>query len=165
MKKTRWILSLVRFACLALVVVPVGSLAFQASQQPAGAQAAAGGRGAPTPEQLATTQASTQDRQNMLDQLHITSLRPPVNARELGSANYDESKANPYPNLPDPLVMKNGKKVTTAKMWWDQRRPEIVADFDREIYGKLPRSIPKVKWEVTATTNENVGDVPVITKT
>ena len=163
MTKTRWIPLVVCFAGLALIVVPVGSLAFQAAQQPA-AQAAPGGRGTPTPAQLAITKASEMDRQNMLDQLHITSLRPPVNARELGSANYDESKANPYPNLPDPLVMKNGKKVTTAKMWWDQRRPEIVEDFDREIYGRLPKSIPKVKWEVTATTHENVGDVPVISK-
>jgi hypothetical protein len=101
----------------------------------------------------------------MMNQLHIASLRPSVNARTLGSANYDESKANPYPDLPDPLVMKNGKKVTTAKMWWEQRRPEIVEEFDREIYGRLPKSIPKVKWEVTATANEAVGEVPVITKT
>jgi hypothetical protein len=125
-------------------------LAFQAQQ--------------PTPEQLAIQQASERDRQNMLDQLHITSLRPPVNARQLGSANYDESKANPYPSLPDPLVMKNGKKVTTAKMWWDQRRPEIFEDFDREIYGRIPKNLPKVKWEVTATKNDTVGGVPVITK-
>ena len=66
----------------------------------------------------------------------------------LAATNYDEAKANPYPNLPDPLMMKNGKKVTTAKMWWDQRRPEIVEDFDREIYGRVPKSVPKVKWEV-----------------
>jgi hypothetical protein len=155
MKKTGWILSSICFSCLALIVVP--GLAFQAAQQPAG-------RGQPTPEQLAAQQASLNDRQKMMDALHIASLRPPVNARELGSANYDEAKANPYPDLPDPLVMKNGKKVTTAKMWWDQRRPEIVEDFDREIYGRLPKSIPKVKWEVTGTTKETVGDVPVVTK-
>ena len=29
-------------------------------------------------------------------------------------ANYDESKADVYPNLPDPLVLKNGQPVTTA---------------------------------------------------
>jgi hypothetical protein len=97
--------------------------------------------------------------------LHIASLRPVVDARKLGSANYDEAKANPYPDLPDPLVMKNGKKVTSAKMWWDQRRPEIVEDFDRELYGRMPKSVPKVKWEVTETKHENVGDVPVISKT
>ncbi len=118
----------------------------------------------PNPQQQETQRLSAEDRQKMLDALHIDSLRPPVNARLLGSANYDEAKANPYPKLPDPLVMKNGKKVTSAKMWWDQRRPEIVEDFDREIYGRVPKVVPKVKWEVTSTATETVGDVPVITK-
>ncbi len=152
---------------LTLALAPFASRAFQTAQQttpPAGKQAGAG-RGQPTPEQLAIQQASKEDRQQMLDQLHIASLRPPVDARKLGSANYDEAKANPYPDLPDPLVMKNGKKVTSAKMWWSQRRPEIVEDFDREIYGRMPKSVPKVKWEVTNTAQEKVGDVPIVTKT
>ena len=143
----------------AALVAPLIVNAFQA------AQTTAGGRGQPTPEQLATQQGSKQDRQNMLDQLQIASLRPPVDARALGSANYDEAKANPFPELPELLVMKNGKKVTTAKGWWDQRRPEIVEDFDREVYGRLPKSVPKVTWQVTKTSTENVGDVPIITKT
>src|SRR5262249_13861557 len=88
-----------------------------------------------------------------------------VNARVAGSANYDEAKANPYPDLPDPLTMKNGKKVTSAKLWWDQRRPEIVEDFDREVYGRVPASVPRVKWEVTGTVNESVGDVAIVTRT
>src|SRR5262249_28084811 len=82
-----------------------------------------------------------------------------------GSTNYDEAKANPYPDLPDPLTLKNGKKVTSAKIWWSQRRPEIVKDFDREVYGRIPKNVPKVKWEVTNTANQSVGDVPIITKT
>ncbi len=115
----------------------------------------------------ATQAASQADRQKMMDLLHITSLRNGANGNDKQApnyANYDESKANPYPALPDPLVMKNGKKVTTAKMWWDQRRPEIVEDFDREIYGRMPAITPHVKWEVTSTTNETNGDVAVITK-
>src|SRR5438552_12653432 len=78
-----------------------------------------------------------EDRQKMMDLLHIASLRQGANGsnpQAPNAANYDESKANPYPKLPDPLVMKNGKKVTTAKQWWSQRRPEIVEEFDREIY-------------------------------
>jgi hypothetical protein len=78
--------------------------------------------------------------------------------------NYDEAKANPYPNLPDPLLLKNGKRVTSATMWWDQRRPEIVEDFDREVYGRAPKNTPEVKWEITGTVRELNGDVPVITK-
>lgn len=102
-----------------------------------------------------------------MDLLHITSLRRGADGRNTeapNAANYDESKANPYPHLPDPLVLKNGKKVTTAKMWWAQRRPEIVEDFDREIYGRAPKNTPAVKWEVTGTASEMNGDVAVITK-
>lgn len=108
-----------------------------------------------------------EDHQKMMELLHITSLRRGADGRNAlapNAANYDESKANPYPDLPDPLALKNGRKVTTAKMWWNQRRPEIVEDFDREIYGRAPKSTPKVKWEVTKTTKEMNGDVPVITK-
>jgi hypothetical protein len=117
----------------------------------------------PAPVQL----TSEQDRQRLMDLLHITSLREGANGRDPQApnhANYDESKANPYPGLPDPLLLKNGRKVTSAAMWWDRRRPEIVEDFDREIYGRLPKDTPKVNWEVTATANEKNGDVPVIRK-
>ncbi len=31
------------------------------------------------------------------------------------TANYDEAKANPTPRCPDALVLKNGKRVTSAK--------------------------------------------------
>ena len=108
-----------------------------------------------------------EDHQNMMDLLGIKSLRRGADGMNRQSPYYqnnDEAKANPYPNLPDPLVLKNGQKVTTAQMWWDQRRPEIVEDFDREVYGRVPRDTPKVTWEVTETTKETDGDVPVITK-
>ena len=103
----------------------------------------------------------------MMDLLHINTLRPgadPNHPQAENAVNYDESKANPYPKLPDPLVLKNGKKVTTAKVWWNKRRPEIVEDFDREVYGRVPKVTPAVKWEVTNTANDKVGDVPVVTK-
>ena len=58
-----------------------------------------------------------QDHQNMKDQLGITRLRPGPSGRAgaTNSANYDPTKANPYPNLPEPLILKNGQKVTTAE--------------------------------------------------
>jgi hypothetical protein len=122
----------------------------------------------PSPASLSPAQVAAQaDRQKMMDLLHIDSLRQGANGNNPqapNAANYDESKANPYPNLPDPLLLNNGKKVTSAKMWWNQRRPEIVELFDREIYGRVPKNVPKVKWEVRSTTNEMNGDVTVITK-
>lgn len=124
-----------------------------------------------TPEQQAqqaAQQAATrQDHQRTMAMLNITSLRQGADGRNPdapNAANYDESKANPYPHLPDPLVLKSGKKVTSAKVWWEQRRPEIVEDFDREIYGRVPRVTPKVKWEAVEVTNEIKYDFPVITK-
>jgi hypothetical protein len=105
------------------------------------------------------------DYQQMLGQLHITSLRPgPANHKDAPPPNFDESKANPYPKLPDPLILNNGKKVTTAKMWWEQRRPQIVEDFDREVYGRVPPHTPKVTWEVAGTSRETAGKFAVITK-
>ncbi|MGI4804868.1 MAG: hypothetical protein ACRYFL_08870 [Janthinobacterium lividum] len=108
-----------------------------------------------------------QDHQLMMDKLHIKSLRPGADGNHPeapNAANYDEAKANPYPNLPDALTLKNGKKVTSAKDWWSKRRPEIKEDFDREIYGRLPENIPKVTWEVASITDTINGSVAVIVK-
>jgi hypothetical protein len=110
---------------------------------------------------------SEEDHQRMMNLLHITSLRRGADGdpKSPNAANYDESKANQYGPLPDPLLLKNGKKVTTAKMWWTKRRPQIVEAFDSEIYGRVPKNAPGVKWEEVSTTRETNGDVLVITKT
>ena len=122
----------------------------------------------PNPEERQRIQELSQaDHKALMDLLHIQELRPGRNGsnpQAANYANYDESKANPYPTLPDPLVFKNGKKVKTAKDWWSKRRPEIVEDFDREIYGRVPKVAPAVKWEVTETVNEKVGEIPVVTR-
>jgi hypothetical protein len=100
-----------------------------------------------------------------MDLLHISLLRrgPDGDPKSPNAANFDESKVPPY-SLPDPLTLKNGKKITTADQWWQQRRPEIVEDFDREIYGRMPAVTPKVNWEVKSTTNEIQYEVPVTIK-
>ena len=108
------------------------------------------------------------DYHTMLDQLHIKSIRQGANGSDPkapNAANYDEAKANPYPNLPNPLVLKNGKQVKSSKTWWKQRRPEIVEDFDCEVYGRVPKNLPAVRWEVTKISNDTVSKIPVITKT
>ena len=129
---------------------------------------AASGAVGQTPAQAPppVTFTADQDHQNMMDQLGIKSLRngPSGDEKAPNHANYDESLANPYPNLPDVLTLKNGQKVTTADMWWNQRRPEIVEDFDREVYGRLPRSLPHVTWTVKVTDREWVGFTPVIAR-
>jgi hypothetical protein len=124
---------------------------------------------APKPEQDASVVALTaeQDHRRLMDLLKITKLRPGANPRSTDPAsapNYDEAKANPYPNLPDPLTLKNGKKVKDARIWWSKRRSEIVEDFDREIYGRVPKNTPKVTWETVSTTTERNGEFSVVTK-
>jgi len=91
--------------------------------------------------------------------------RPPdSDPKSPNATNYDESKANVCPNLPDPVLLKDGKRVTTAEQWWSKRRPEIVADYEREILGRAPDHLPTVTWEVVSTTPENWRGIEVITK-
>jgi hypothetical protein len=109
---------------------------------------------------------AAEDHQNMMDQLGIKALRPGPSGNESlpNHANYDEATANPFPTLPDVLTLRNGKKVTTAQMWWNQRRPEIVEDFDREVLGRVPKNVPKVTWSVSETVSATVGSQAVVGK-
>ena len=124
--------------------------------------AAAQNSAAPPP----VTFTSDQDHQNMMDQLGIKALRPGPSGNEKAPnhANTDESLANPFPNIPDPLTLNDGEKVTTAKMWWDQRRPELVEALSKYVYGQVPENTPKVTWTVTAVDHEMIGFTPVIAK-
>ncbi|MBE3088541.1 MAG: acetylxylan esterase, partial [Chloroflexi bacterium] len=109
---------------------------------------------------------AAEDHQHMMDQLGIKTLRPGPSGNEQAPnhANYDEATANPFPNLPEVLTLKNGRKVTTAGICWRQRRPEIVEDFEREVYGRIPARVPKVTWTVTQTADGVVGAYPVVGK-
>ena len=99
-----------------------------------------------------------QDHQNMMKQLGITKLRPgrSSNPSDRNAANTDESKANPYPELPELMTMKDGTKVTTPDQWWKRRRPEIVEDFQREVVGRIPDGVPSVKWKVLKTIEKKL---------
>jgi lysophospholipase L1-like esterase len=104
----------------------------------------------------------------MMKQLGITRLRPGANGRaaagEPGAANYDPAQANPHPDWPDPLILKNGGRVTTAETWWKARRPEIAADFEQEVYGRVPDNVPGVTWTVTETVETTLGGQPVVAR-
>jgi hypothetical protein len=106
-----------------------------------------------------------QDHQRTMRLLGITSLRrgPSGDPSAPDASNADESKATPYATLPDPLTFENGRPVRTARDW-TKRRAEIVEHFDREVYGRMPAATPAVTWEVTATSTDTVGGVPMVTK-
>ena len=143
-------------ALIASTVVPLHA------QQPAAA----------TPTSNTTIQATNvdtkdwttpDDHRQMMQQLGITALRPGPSGNEQAPnhANYDEAKANPFPNLPPLLVLKNGQRVTTPRLW-TRRRAEIVEDFEREVIGRVPKDAPKVTWAVTATDTGTIGGRRVI---
>jgi len=99
----------------------------------------------------------------MKEQLGIVRLRPGPSGQPGASnaANYDPAQANPFPDLPDPLTLKSGQKVTHADVWRRQRRPEIVEDFEREVFGRVPGNVPKVTWSVVSNVTDGlVGTLP-----
>jgi hypothetical protein len=124
--------------------------------------------GQPNPSDLPKPQelSAQDDHKKMMEQLKITELRRGADGRNTkapNAANTDESKASPYKTLPDPLVFDDGKPVKTPAEW-KKRRGEIVEHFDREIYGRVPKEVPKVKWEVKEALKEKVGEIDVTTK-
>lgn len=149
--------------CLvAVVAVLVSSrAAAQQGQAPAPTSWTAAS-GLPEPK----TWTTAEDHQNMLGQLGITTLRPGPSGNESApnAANTDETKANPYPTLPAVLTLRNGQRVTTVDGWWKQRRPEIVEDFEREIYGRVPANVPAVAWTVVEQLNGTVAGRAVVGK-
>ncbi len=78
--------------------------------------------------------------------------------------NYDESKANPYSHLPNPLELENGQKITSVKTWWNKKRPEIEKDFSKEIYGEVPKDVPGVKWQVVSTKDTTIDKIQAVVK-
>jgi hypothetical protein len=107
--------------------------------------------------------ADYDDYQNMLDQLGIKKMRPGRNGR--GPDTSKEETANPYKEtLPDLMTFRDGTKVTSAKQW-PKRRAEILEDFEREVYGRIPRNVPKVTWEVKSTVEGESGGIATVTKT
>jgi hypothetical protein len=128
------------------------------------AASSAFGQTSATPPPVTFT--ADQDRQNMMDQLGIKAVRPGYsgNDKAPNHANYDESKANPFPDIPDPLVLNNGQKVTAPEMWWNVRRPELIEMFSKYVYGRVPQNVPKVSWTVQTVDHEMIGFTPVIAK-
>lgn len=116
----------------------------------------------PKPEKL----SAQEDHKKMVVKLGIKELRRGADGNNKNSpnaANTDETKATPYAKLPDPLIFKDGTPVKTADDW-KKRRVEIFEDFDCEVYGRVPKNVPKVTWAVKETTKSKASDIDVTTK-
>ena len=155
---------MIRRLSLSVAIVSIATFIARGEQQtpastppPAPAQSAQA-PAPPTPLQL----ANQAERQRIMNELKISAIPP--GAVSSSPATYNEAEANPYPNLPDPLTLKNGQKVTSASVWRSKRRAEILEDFQREIYGRTPKNVPKVAWKVVNTIDGADGDIPTVTK-
>jgi hypothetical protein len=147
-------------------ITAAGTVLTLTAQQPGAAPSTAPAPQSASPVVNPNAAATAADHKQMLEQLGIKALRPGPSGNEAAPnhANYDEALANPYPNLPDVLTLKNGRKVSKADVWWKQRRPEIVEDFDREVLGRVPARVPKVTWKINRTERFDVGGRPVVGK-
>ncbi len=134
----------------------IGAMALAMTVAPVGSMAAAN-------RQVPVVEDGCDDHQHMMDQLGIRQLRPGANPND--QSTFDEATANPYHGtMPDVLTMKDGTRVT-GKAQWPQRRAEILEDFEREIYGRIPPNVPKVTWEVTATSKGDSAGIATVTRT
>ncbi len=100
---------------------------------------------------------AAEDHRRLLNLLNITELRGADgrNPQASNAANYDESKATPYHELPDPLLSNNGKKIANAERWWKERRPEILEHFSSGAGGvELHRRYYGEQVENVAAPNE-----------
>jgi hypothetical protein len=142
----------------AWIVVPCACAAVLVAQQPPSAAPPP-----PNPAMAAQQEATAADHQAMMATLGIQVLRPGPSGNEQAPnhANYDEAIANPYPDYPEVLTLKNGRKVTSSATW-STRRAEILEDFDREVLGRVPGHVPPVTWRVTRTVESTVGGRPVV---
>ncbi len=151
------------FLCLlvAIGLLTDASRAQQSSDAPAGEfKARASSTFGPAPVIFTTEE----DHRNMMAQLGITRLRPGRSSNEDSPnyANYDEAKANPYPELPAALTTIAGETVGTAEQWWKTRRPEIVELLEREVYGRIPANVPEVQWEVRQKREVRAAEQPCV---
>ncbi|MBI3824175.1 MAG: acetylxylan esterase [Planctomycetes bacterium] len=113
------------------------------------------------PKQPDFIPAGYDDYQNMLDQLGIKKMRKGRGPKDKD----DEATANPYKDsMPDLMTFKDGAKVKSADQW-PKRRAELVDDFEREVYGRIPKNVPKVTWKVTSTVEGESGGIAIVTKT
>ena len=106
------------------------------------------------------TQRTAGANNNWYDSTGNTFVRSPCGSW----SNYDESRVGPSAASPDPLVMKNGTRVTDAATWWSKRRPEILRDFQTDIYGKVPLSTPAVAFHVANTDSTTFAGKAIIKK-
>jgi len=79
-----------------------------------------------------------------------------VHTKAQDSINYDESKVPPY-TLPDPLILPNGKRITTAEQWTQQQRPAMLKLFAENVYGRMPGKPEQMHFIINSIDSSALG--------
>jgi hypothetical protein len=58
------------------------------------------------------------------------------------------AELKPVADLPDPLLMLDGSRVTTREQWVTKRRPELIALFQHYMYGRAPAAPKSIQAAV-----------------
>src|SRR5260370_40174257 len=80
---------------------------------------------------------------------------PHSNAQQ-GDLPYDEAKV-PNFTLPEVLALRSAERVRDAKSWNNRRRPEILAIYQTEAFGKGPAKPAKLRYEVNGLEKGSLG--------
>src|SRR5690242_5688439 len=87
-----------------------------------------------------------------------------VMAAFIQSSHGQPAAAFPHPadlpskaTLPDPLIMLDGRRVTTREMWFKERRPELIRLFQHYMYGQLPPKPADVTGKVERVDTSAFG--------
>lgn len=83
----------------------------------------------------------------------------PASAQRPGT-NQDETKVPPY-TLPDPLLAADGTRVDSAAAWQTKRRPEILALFESQVYGKAPGRPSTLTFAVKSVDANALGGLAI----
>jgi hypothetical protein len=86
----------------------------------------------------------------------------PAGAQQRTPENYDEGKVGSFAAL-DPLIASDGRKIDTPALWWQARRPEILALFESQVYGKVPApSVPiRVRSKLRSEDTNALGGTAI----
>ncbi|MEO1011083.1 MAG: acetylxylan esterase [Bacteroidota bacterium] len=70
--------------------------------------------------------------------------------------NYDETRV-PQFQVPDPLTTFKGKKIKNVRRWKKKRRPELLAFFAENMYGKVPGTLDNVSFKIIEEAHDALG--------
>src|ERR1039458_8315640 len=69
---------------------------------------------------------------------------------------YDEANVPKF-TLPHVLALRSGEPVRDAKGWSSRRRPQILALYETEVFGRSPAKPAKLNYEVKAVEKVALG--------